>query len=633
MFKYKKVMIATFTLYFLSLSIHIIFACLNLTGRQMLAAIVCGGVMFVVPIVIFATGKLRSFMPFILTTFYIAASLVMSVFNKTAIYLPLLFACETIISGFFLSPKLCTWLLIMSDVVLVLNGALFLPPDGTTVTSYIIMCLCYNFSAMGMALFVYSLQSNLSSYGKKNKELSRSNDRKNNFWAVSASKMRSSAEEVSEIATSILVRNDISAPVREKLREIQADTGKLLMTLNDAEDYAKIESQEMTLSREPYSFGSLVSDIANFCSAACADKSVSFSLDCKEDIPSVLIGDSRRIFQIVMSLFDNAVKFTENGLITVSFTARRSEDGTANLRIQVIDTGTGITPDAAKKIFTVYAEKNGDVPSIHLGLGMVKQLVTLMGGFIFAGREKSGGACFTLTIPQEIQNPQPFAAVEQSEKLRVLLYLKNDGSAEAAQKQLERLGVNSRICGSRSDFMQEKDGSGFTHIFVDYGFYLFDKPIFTMLSRRLKVVVLCSLGDRGENISLVQKNIRVVFKPVHLAMLASIFNNTSDGVQTQMEFTAPDARVLIAGDNTEALKALSVYGIKAVYTVPSLLMDELEKDDYDMVFLGDNTGGAAARILCMEGGQFSDLPVIAVGERSDGCSAALPRGFKQWELG
>ncbi|MCM1299002.1 MAG: hypothetical protein NC228_05495, partial [[Eubacterium] siraeum] len=220
-----------------------------------------------------------------------------------------------------------------------------------------------------------------------------------------------------------------------------------------------------------------------------------------------------------------------------------------------------------------------------------------------------------------------------SEKLRVLLYLKNDGSAEAAQKQLERLGVNSRICGSRSDFMQEKDGSGFTHIFVDYGFYLFDKPIFTMLSRRLKVVVLCSLGDRGENISLVQKNIRVVFKPVHLAMLASIFNNTSDGVQTQMEFTAPDARVLIAGDNTEALKALSVYGIKAVYTVPSLLMDELEKDDYDMVFLGDNTGGAAARILCMEGGQFSDLPVIAVGERSDGCSAALPRGFKQWELG
>lgn len=633
MFKYKKVMIATFTLYFLSLSIHIIFACLNLAGQQMLTAVLCGGIMFVVPIVIFASGKLRSFMPFILTTFYIAASLVMSVFNKTAIYLPLLFACETIISGFFLSSRLCAWLLFMSDVVLVLNGALFLPPDGTTVTSYIIMCLCYNFSALGMAIFVYALQTKLSSYGKKNKELSRSNDRKNIFWAASASKMRSSAERVSETATSVLVRNDISAPVREKLREIQTDTGKLLMTLNDAEDYAKIESRDMVLSREPYGFGGLVSDIANFCSAACADKNVSFSIDCQEDIPSVLIGDSRRIAQIVMNLFGNAVKFAENGLVTVSFTARQSEENTAYLRIQVTDTGTGITPNAAKKIFTVYAERKGASPSIHLGLGMVKQLVSLMGGFVFAGREKSGGACFTVTIPQEIQNSRPFAEVEHSEKLRALLYLKNDGSAESAQSQLDKLGISSRICTSRSDFMQEKDNSGYTHIFTDYGFYLFDKPIFTMLARRLKVVVLCALGDRAENIGLIQKNIKVVFRPVHLAMLTSIFGGADSGDRSQIEFTAPEAKILISGDNTEPLRALSVYGIKAVYVLKNEIIDELEKEDYDMVFLGDNTGGAAARILCMEGEQLRDLPVISVGERNDGCSAALPKGFRQWELG
>lgn len=633
MFKYKKVMIATFTLYFLSLSIHIIFACLNLTGQQMITAVLCGGVMFVVPIVIFATGKLRSFMPFILTTFYIAASLVMSVFNKTAIYLPLLFACETIISGFFLSSKLCTWLLFLSDVVLVLNGVLFLPPDSTSVTSYIIMCLCYNFSAMGMALFVYALQTKLASTGKKNKELSRSNDRKNIFWAASASKMRSSAEEVLETTTSILVRNDISAPVRKKLREIQSDTGKLLMTLNDAEDYAKIESKDMALSCEPYDFSGLVSDIANLCSVACAEKSVSFSLDCGEDIPSALIGDSRRISQIIMNLFNNAVKFTEKGLITVSFTARRSGDGLAYLRIQVIDTGKGITADAAKKIFTVYTERKGDSPSIHLGLGMVKQLVTLMGGFVFAGREKSGGACFTVTIPQKIQNPRPFAMVEQPEKLRVLLYSKNDGSAEAAQAQLGKLNISSRICISRSDFMQEKDNSGYTHIFVDYGYYLFDKPIFAMLSRYIKVVVLCSFGDRGENINLIQKNIRVVFKPVHLAMLASIFNNTANGGQSQIDFTAPNAKVLISGDNTESLKMLSVFAIKPVYVPKTEITDELEKDDYDMVFLGENTGGAAARILCMEGERLSDLPVISLGGKGEGCSAALPFGFDRAELG
>ncbi len=636
MFKYKKVMIAAFALYFLSISIHTIFSVFNLEGRQRAAAIICGSVMFVVPMIIAATGKLRRFMPFILTTFYIAAAFLMSAFNKTAIYLPLIFACEAVISGFFLSSKLCVWLLFLSDMVLILNGALFLPPDSTTeVTSYIIMCLCYNFSAVGMAIFVYALQSSLSSYGRKNKELSRSNDRKNIFWAASAAKMRDSAEEISEITASTLMRNDISVPTREKLREIQTDTGRLLMTLNDAEDYAKIESKTLALRNEPYDFTGLVSDIANFCSVACADKSISFSLDCDEDIPSVLIGDSRRISQIVMNLFSNAVKFTEEGTVTLSFSARRSEDGKAYLRIQVRDTGKGLTPDAAKKIFTVYADRDGETPKIHLGLGMVKQLVTLMGGFVFAGREQSGGTCFIVTIPQEIENPRPFATVEHPEKYSALIYFKNDGSAEAAQRQLDRLKISSRICLSRSDFMGEKENKGYTHIFADYGYYLFDKPIFAMLSRRLKVVVLCTMGNSGERneiSSTLQKNVTAVFKPVHVAMLASVFNNSSGGYQLQTEFSAPEAKILVCGEGAERLKALSLYGIQADFVSTEETESALLSKDYDIVFLAGKTAHIP-NIADSAKALPKNLPIISVGEKLEGCTAYLPISFRPWELG
>ncbi len=639
MFKYKKVMIAAFVLYFLSISIHTIFSVFNLEGPQRAAAIICGSAMFFVPMIIAATGKLRSFMPFILTTFYIAAAFLMSAFNKTAIYLPLIFACEAVISGFFLSSKLCVWLLFLSDTVLILNGALFLPPDSREVTPYIIMCLCYNFSAVGMAIFVYALQSNLSSYGRKNKELSRSNDRKSMFLAASAAKMRDSAEDISEVTASTLMRNDISAPTREKLRKIQTDTGRLLMILNDAEDYAKIESKTLVLINEPYSFNGLVSDIANFCSAACADKSISFSLDCGEDIPSVLIGDSRRISKIVMNLFSNAVKFTEEGTVTLSFSARRSEDGKAYLRIQVRDTGKGLTPDAARKIFTVYADKDGDTPKIHLGLGMVKQLVTLMGGFVFAGREQSGGTRFIVTIPQEIENPRPFATVEQPEKYHALIYFKNDGSAEAAQRQLDRLKISSRICLTRSDFMREKENNGYTHIFADYGYYLFDKPIFAMLSRRLKVVVLCAMGkggERNEISSTLQKNVTAVFKPVHVAMLASVFNNSSDGYQLQTEFSAPDAKVLVCGEGAEKLKALSLYGINADFVPTAEAKSALNSKDYDMAFLAGKTAHVSVHIPDRSDRANElpkNLPVIAVGEKLDGCTAYLPASFRQWELG
>lgn len=631
MFKYKNVMVAAFILFFFATLIQLIYSCFDLPAEERPISLICGTVLFIVPLAVFLSGRLKRLMPYILMTFYVCSCFVMSVFNGSESFLPMLYACAVVICGFFLSSKLCLWLLALSDLSLIATVIFFLPGNEGAYfgTVYLVVCLCFNLSGFAMALFIQAVQNNLFYLRRKNKEITVSDRRKDLFWAASAKKMRTSAKELSEVCGTLLSRSDIPVPIREKLSDIQNGTSRLFMTLNAAEDYALTESGHMELKNEPYRFDGLVTDIANFCAAAELKENVDILIDCQPDIPFVLIGDSRRIAQIIMNLFENSVKFTESGSITVAFSARRTDEG-VNLQIQVIDTGRGIGENAATKIFTVYAEDSVSNPVIHLGLGISKQLVSLMGGFIFVRKEKTGGSRFTLTIPQKTENPLPFAAVQEPEKLRILLYIKGAAVKNSALTQLEKMGVPCSLCNTKAEFMMKKDESDITHIFCDYSFYTYDKPIFDILARHINVIVICGVGETE---SPLPKNIKRMLKPINMAAFSHIFNKEPiDPEAFVQEFTAPEAKVLIAGDNTDKLKALEKYGIRPVYTIRKNVIRELRNQEFDIIFLCDNTEGSAARIMTADEGIYMHIPVIDFGGSGEGCSGSLSQDFDPLEL-
>lgn len=119
MFKYKNVMIALFALFFFSTSVHFIYSCLTLEPNMRNTALLCDCVLFMAPLAVFISGKLRRVMPYIFVSFYAVSCFVMSVINKSELYLPLLFACAVVCCGFFLSVKLCIWHIIITDLVLI----------------------------------------------------------------------------------------------------------------------------------------------------------------------------------------------------------------------------------------------------------------------------------------------------------------------------------------------------------------------------------------------------------------------------------------------------------------------------------------------------------------------------------
>lgn len=630
MFKYQNVMASTFALYFFATTAQIIYSLIELPAGERNTMLICGAVLFVVPLVIFLTGKLKRLMPYLLATFYVISCFVMSLFNKSEMYLPILFSIATVFFGFFLSSKLSMWYLALSDIVLLATPIFFFPSeeDPYFIPIYTVVFVCYTFSGLGMSLFVQAVQSNFITLKRENKKLKTSDRRKNLFWAASSGRMRSSAEELSQICGTLLERSDIPVSVREKLSEIQTGTSKLFMTLNDAEDYALTESKRMVLNNEPYRFDSLVTDISRLCTASCPNENIDILIDCQSDIPSVLKGDSRRITQVIMNLFENSVKYTESGSITISFSARKT-DGGVNLQIGVTDTGRGINEKASKKMFTVYAE-NGSSPAIHLGLGISKELISLMGGFIFARREKTGGSRFTLTVPQDIISDAPFAKVEDCEKLSALLYIKSEAIRTSAAAQLEKMGVSCEICRSRSEFMMKKDEAGITHIFCDYGFYTYDKPIFDILAKHIGVTVICGTGETEARLP---KNIQRILMPVSMASFAYILGSSFSEAEAYVHrFAAPDAKVLIVGNDCGMLKNLEQYRIRPFRAPSKNVIGELQSHDFDLIFVCEDSQGVAAKIMVYDDGMYMRIPVIDFGGSGQGCSDILPTDYKPKEL-
>lgn len=526
MFKYKNVMIALFTLFFFSTLVHLVYSCLTLEPNIRNTALICDCVLFTVPLAVFISGKLRRAMPYILVSFYAVSCFVMSVINQSELYLPLLFACAVVCCGFFLSVRLCIWHIIITDLVLIGSVVFSLSETWNHyMLLYFTMCVCYNFSAFAMTLFVYAVRRNILRLRRKNKELAASDNRKNAFWAAAASQMRSASDKLGNYCASRLEDGDLPDSAREKISTIKSETKHLMTVLNDAEDYAMIENKRLKTVSAPYSFSELVTEIANFCSmliTVAAGNGISYSIDCQPDIPAVMIGDMDRIIQVIMNLFENAAKYTENGSVSIAFSSRKTEDGT-NLQIRVTDTGVGFTDSAARRMFTVYADKRGQQIVSHVGLAIVKELVTLMGGFIYVRRRPTCGTGFVITLPQGVKDPSSFAEIRGRDKISVLIYAREKSAADRINGQLEKIGVKSEICLTRTEFSVKKDSSELTHIFTDYSLYSFDSPIFRILSRKLIIVVVCQADEGG---GIMPKNVHRLSKPVNMAAVSRILNET-----------------------------------------------------------------------------------------------------------
>jgi PAS domain S-box-containing protein len=167
-------------------------------------------------------------------------------------------------------------------------------------------------------------------------------------------------------------------------------------------DFSKLDADKLALHCSPFEVIGFFAGTSSLMEPQAAARDVTLSVHVDPAIPHRLIGDHGRLRQILLNLLSNAIKFTQYGTVTTNVLRIAGEDGIVRLRVEVVDTGSGISPDKISTLFNRFAQAHASVAAHYggTGLGLVisRQLVTLMGGEMGVVSEVGAGSTFWFEI-------------------------------------------------------------------------------------------------------------------------------------------------------------------------------------------------------------------------------------------
>jgi CheY-like chemotaxis protein len=208
-------------------------------------------------------------------------------------------------------------------------------------------------------------------------------------------------------------RDDLPEDARLHVARISRSAEALLSVVNDVLDFSKLEATQLELDPQPFDTRAFLLETVDLVRPQAADKGLAVTLSLAPDLPDWLDADAARVRQVLLNLLTNAAKFTSQGGITV---AAAHDQG--QLRIAVTDTGPGIEPEAAARLFQRFSQVDNSNTREHggtgLGLAISKGLVEIMGGAIGLESAPGRGSTFWFTVPAPIVDTSSAAAPAQA---------------------------------------------------------------------------------------------------------------------------------------------------------------------------------------------------------------------------
>jgi signal transduction histidine kinase/HPt (histidine-containing phosphotransfer) domain-containing protein len=211
--------------------------------------------------------------------------------------------------------------------------------------------------------------------------------------------------------TGLLLDTELSAEQRRYAETIHSSGHVLLTLLNDILDISKIEAGKLELERVDFDLRAVLVDFAEPLALRAQQKGLDFICESAPEVPALVCGDPGRLRQILTNLAGNAVKFTEQGEVSVQTSLVSQTEIDAVIRFGVRDTGIGISAEQQQKLFQKFTQVEVSTSRRYggtgLGLAISKQLAELMGGQIGVNSELGGGSEFWFTVRLEKQKSQP----------------------------------------------------------------------------------------------------------------------------------------------------------------------------------------------------------------------------------
>jgi signal transduction histidine kinase len=232
------------------------------------------------------------------------------------------------------------------------------------------------------------------------------------FMANMSHELRTPLNAIIGISSLLQLEESLN-PEQKDLVDIIRNSGEELLALVESVlDFSGIESGIVGLDARPFDLFVCIKSAITMHSQPASAKGLHLDCQIEEGTPSIVIGDSRRLDQVLRSLLENAIKFTDHGEIAVHVSSG-SED---MIHFAIKDTGVGIPFDKRDCLFQSFSQVDDSLTrkyhGIGLGLAMSRRLVELMGGQIWAESQEGGGSTFHFTIPANcVPRRYPFPAV------------------------------------------------------------------------------------------------------------------------------------------------------------------------------------------------------------------------------
>lgn len=278
----------------------------------------------------------------------------------------------------------------------------------------------------------------------------------------------------------LLLEMDLEPVQQEYLETVHSASESLLNILDDVLDYAKLNSNEMQLRPRQFDLNKLIRDVLWVYKPNADAKNVSLTATICESLPDHYILDDLRLKQILSNLVSNALKFTDEGSVSVTIQGI-SKSGRNQLLFQVQDTGVGIDEEAGKSLFAPFRQVNSEderrYEGTGLGLAISKNLVELMGGRVWFESEPGRGTTFSFTADYELPKdlplderaslvcrakvPNPREEQAANRKFRVLLVEDNKVNQKVASLTLQQLGCEVTIANNGQEAIDLADGPFF----------------------------------------------------------------------------------------------------------------------------------------------------------------------------
>ena len=294
---------------------------------------------------------------------------------------------------------------------------------------------CYKYYlSIGLSLLILLLLTGLYYRAKrKNIVLSDANEKakaatiaKSEFLANMSHELRTPLNAI--IGLNYLLKDSLKQPevAEDYVAKIDQSSKILLSIINDILDMSAIESGKLVLAKKVFNIKESIYSLTSLYYQQCKNKGIKYESITNNIKYEVFIGDSYRLRQIVLNLLSNAIKFTNpGGTVSLKLSETEINDKKIFLKIEVSDTGCGMSDDMQKRLFGKFEQEDSTTVREHggsgLGLSISKSLIELMNGEIFVSSKLGVGSKFTVEIPLEVVKTPSLKASFDISKLEALV--------------------------------------------------------------------------------------------------------------------------------------------------------------------------------------------------------------------